>query len=200
MPISLEHLNLWLYQLLNVPDQASSGMMNYAIFVAHDLIYLMLFVFIFFWLRGSFETKKLILKAFIFTAITLSIGEILSLVFDTPRPFVIDVGQTLIEHSATGSFPSNHMGIFSAIAFSYYFSSRRDIGRFLIAVAWLVAWSRVYVGVHFPIDMLGGFFIAWLVNYSGLKVWNKYKDQIMMFVMTIHHKLFRPLIEKGIIK
>ncbi|RFS31376.1 undecaprenyl-diphosphatase [Acinetobacter sp. SWAC5] len=198
--MSIEHLNLWLYQILNVPDQASNGMMNYAIFVAHDLIYLMLFIFIFCWLRGSFETKKSILKAFIFTAITLVLGETLSLVFNTPRPFVMDVGQTLIEHSPTGSFPSNHMSIFSGIAFSYYFSERRDIGRFLIAVAWLVAWSRVYVGVHFPIDMLGGFFIAWLVNYSGLKVWNKYKDQIMMWVMNIYQKLFRPLIEKGLIK
>ena len=148
----------------------------------------------------SFNIDLIILKAFIFTAITLALGETLSLVFNTPRPFVMDVGQTLIEHSPTGSFPSNHMSIFSAIAFSYYFSERRDIGRFLIAVAWLVAWSRVYVGVHFPIDMLGGFFIAWLVNYSGLKVWNKYKGQIMMWVMNIYQKLFRPLIEIGLIK
>jgi len=198
--MSIEQLNLSAFHLLNVPDNASQAMMNYAIFAAHDLIYLMLFIFIFCWLRGSDETKKYIFKAFLFTCITLSIGEILSLAFNTPRPFVMDVGQTLIIHSPTGSFPSNHMAIFSSIAFSYYFSKKRDIGRLLLAVAWLVAWSRIYVGVHFPLDMVGGFFIAWLVNYSGIQIWNKYKEQIMSLVLSIHQKLFRPLISKGIVK
>lgn len=198
--MSIEQLNLSAFYLLNVPDNASAFMMNYAIFIAHDLIYILLFIFILCWLRGSSTTKKYIFKAFIFTFFSLSIGEILSLAFNTPRPFVMDVGQTLIAHSPTGSFPSNHMAIFSSIAFSYYFSARRDIGRLLLAVAWLVAWSRVYVGVHFPIDMLGGFFIAWAVNYSGLNVWNKYKEQIMAWVMAIYQKIFRLFIEKGIIK
>ncbi len=39
MPISIEHLNLWLYQILNVPDQASNGMMNYAILLLHMILF-----------------------------------------------------------------------------------------------------------------------------------------------------------------
>lgn len=96
----------------------------------------------------AIQVKKQILKAFVFTCITLAISEILSAVLHTPRPFVMDVGQTLIQHEPTGSFPSNHMTIFSSIAFAYYFSEQRQIGKFLIAVAWLVAWARVYVSVR----------------------------------------------------
>ncbi|MCG2607262.1 phosphatase PAP2 family protein [Acinetobacter sp. SM34] len=44
----------------------------------------------------------------------------------------------------------------------------------MLAVAWLVAWSRIYVGVHFPIDMLGAFILSWAVNLAGLKLWNHY--------------------------
>lgn len=198
--MSLDQLNLYLFHILNVPDQASIWMINYASLIAHDLVYLFLLIFAIAWFRGSYEVKTGIIKAFIFTAITLLMSEVLSAVLNTPRPFVIDVGRTLIEHAPTGSFPSNHMSIFSGIAFAYYFSPQRDLGRILIWTAWLVAWSRVYVGVHFPIDMLGAFLMAITVNLAGLPLWWKYENQIMNFILGIHYWLFSPLIRMGWIK
>ena len=192
--MSLDQLNLYLFHILNVPDQASIWMINYASLIAHDLVYLFLLIFAIAWFRGSYEVKTGIIKAFIFTAITLLMSEVLSAVLNTPRPFVMDVGRTLIEHAPTGSFPSNHMSIFSGIAFAYYFSPQRDLGRILIWTAWLVAWSRVYVGVHFPIDMLGAFLMAITVNLAGLPLWWKYENQIMNFILGIHYWLFSPLI------
>lgn len=196
----LDQLNLYLFHLLNVPDQASIWMINYASLIAHDLVYLFLLIFAVAWLRGSREIKTGIIKAVIFTAITLSISEVLSAVLNTPRPFVMEVGRTLIEHAPTGSFPSNHMSIFSGIAFAYYFSAQRDLGRILLWTAWLVAWSRIYVGVHFPIDMLGAFLIALVVNLAGLPLWWKYENKIMSFIFSIHQFLFKPFIRMGWVK
>lgn len=198
--MSLDQLNLQLFHILNVPDQASIWMINYASLIAHDLVYLFLLIFAIAWFRGSYEVKTGIIKAFIFTAITLLMSEVLSAVLNTPRPFMMDVGRTLIEHAPTGSFPSNHMSIFSGIAFAYYFSPQRDLGRILIWTAWLVAWSRVYVGVHFPIDMLGAFLMAVIVNLAGLPLWWKYENQIINFILGIHYWVFSPLIRMGWIK
>lgn len=198
--MSLDQLNLYLFHILNVPDQTSIWMINYASLIAHDLVYLFLLIFAIAWFRGSYEVKTGIIKAFIFTAITLLMSEVLSAILNTPRPFVMDVGRTLIEHASTGSFPSNHMSIFSGIAFAYYFSPQRDLGRILIWTAWLVAWSRVYVGVHFPIDMLGAFLMAIIVNLAGLPLWWKYENQIINFILGIHYWLFSPLIRMGWIK
>jgi len=198
--MSLDQLNLYLFHILNVPDQASIWMINYASLIAHDLVYLFLLIFAIAWFRGSYQVKTGIIKAFIFTAITLLMSEVLSAVLNTPRPFVMGVGRTLIEHAPTGSFPSNHMSIFSGIAFAYYFSPQRDLGRILIWTAWLVAWSRVYVGVHFPIDMLGAFLMAIIVNLAGLPLWWKYENQIINFILGIHYWLFSPLIRMGWIK
>lgn len=198
--MSLDQLNLYLFHILNVPDQASIWMINYASLIAHDLVYLFLLIFAIAWFRGSYQVKTGIIKAFIFTAITLLMSEVLSAVLNTPRPFVMDVGRTLIEHAPTGSFPSNHMSIFSGIAFAYYFSPQRDLGRILIWTAWLVAWSRVYVGVHFPIDMLGAFLMAIIVNLAGLPLWWKYENQIINFILGIHYWVFSPLIRMGWIK
>ena len=198
--MSLDQPNLYLFHLFNAPDHASIWMINYACLIAHDLVYLFLLIFAIAWLRGNREVKTVIIKAFIFTAITLFISEVLSAVLNTPRPFVMEIGHTLIEHEATGSFPSNHMSIFSGIALAYYFSPQRNLGRILLWTAWLVAWSRIYVGVHFPIDMAGAFLIALVVNLAGLSLWWKYQEKLMDFILSIYQFLFAPLIRMGWIK
>ena len=198
--MTLSELNLSLFSWINASPEASNTSIHFAIFIANDLLYCMILLFAWFWLRGNYDTKKQILKAFIFTSIAILISQCISHVYYHPRPFVMEVGRTLIYHAPNGSFPSDHMLIFSSIAFSYLFSAQRKLGIFLLVMAWLVAWSRVYLGVHFPLDMLGAFLLAFALNFFGLTLWNLYKDKIMQWVLTIHFYLFKPLIQKGYIK
>ena len=198
--MTLSELNLSLFSWINASPEASNTSIHFAIFIANDLLYCMILLFAWFWLRGNYDTKKQILKAFIFTSIAILISQCISHVYYHPRPFVMEVGRTLIYHAPNGSFPSDHMLIFSSIAFSYLFSAQRKPGIFLLIMAWLVAWSRVYLGVHFPLDMLGAFLLAFALNFFGLTLWNLYKDKIMQWVLTIHFYLFKPLIQKGYIK
>ena len=198
--MTLSELNLSLFSWINASPEASNTSINFAIFIANDLLYCMILLFAWFWLRGNYDTKKQILKAFIFTSIAILISQCISHVYYHPRPFVMEVGRTLIYHAPNGSFPSDHMLIFSSIAFSYLFSAQRKLGIFLLVMAWLVAWSRVYLGVHFPLDMLGAFLLAFALNFFGLKLWNLYKEKIMQWALTLHFYLFKPLIQKGYIK
>ena len=198
--MTLSELNLSLFSWINASPEATNTSIHFAIFIANDLLYCMILLFAWFWLRGNYDTKKQILKAFIFTSIAILISQCISHVYYHPRPFVMEVGRTLIYHAPNGSFPSDHMLIFSSIAFSYLFSAQRKLGIFLLIMAWLVAWSRVYLGVHFPLDMLGAFLLAFALNFFGLKLWNLYKDKIMQGALTIHFYLFKPLIQKGYIK
>ena len=198
--MTLSELNLSLFSWINASPEASNTSIHFAIFIANDLLYCMILLFAWFWLRGNYDTKKQILKAFIFTSIAILISQCISHVYYHPRPFVMEVGRTLIYHAPNGSFPSDHMLIFSSIAFSYLFSAQRKLGISLLVMAWLVAWSRVYLGVHFPLDMLGAFLLAFALNFFGLTLWNLYKDKIMQGALTIHFYLFKPLIQKGYIK
>ena len=198
--MTLSELNLSLFSWINASPEASNTSIHFAIFIANDLLYCMILLFAWFWLRGNYDTKKQILKAFIFTSIAILISQCISHVYYHPRTFVMEVGRTLIYHAPNGSFPSDHMLIFSSIAFSYLFSAQRKLGIFLLIMAWLVAWSRVYLGVHFPLDMLGAFLLAFALNFFGLTLWNLYKEKIMQSALTLHFYLFKPLIQKGYIK
>lgn len=72
------------------------------------------------------------------------------------RPFVLrtDV-RLLLKHSADASFPSEHATVGFALATGILFFRAR-LGLLLVALASLTAFSRVFVGIHYPYDVLGG--------------------------------------------
>lgn len=182
-------INLELFHLFNVQPDSSAFLIQFGLFIAHDLIYILCFAFTLSWFFCHDQAKKYLIKAVIFISIALLCSQILSFLFAQPRPFVVGIGKTILAHATTGSFPSNHMTILSALAFSYWFSPYKKWAIYLFILAWLVAWSRVFVGVHFPIDMLGGFILAFLINFFGLSIWQRYENQITQPILTYWSKL-----------
>ncbi|MET9931908.1 MULTISPECIES: phosphatase PAP2 family protein [unclassified Streptomyces] len=67
------------------------------------------------------------------------------------------------------SFPSNHAALASAAAFALLFVSRR-LGLVALVAAVLMAASRVWVGVHYPHDVLVGFVVGALVALLATRV------------------------------
>ena len=95
-------------------------------------------------------------------------NQFLKLIFRVPRPWVLDSNFTILEQAreaATGySFPSGHtqsaVGTFGAVA---YITKNRWIRIGAILVAVLVPFSRMYIGVHTPADVLTSVVIAVLL-------------------------------------
>ena len=93
------------------------------------------------------------------------LNQFLKLWFRIPRPWVRDENFTILEEAkeaASGySFPSGHtqnaVGTFGSIA---YTSKSRCVRVVMIAIAVLVAFSRMYIGVHTPADVLVSAVIA----------------------------------------
>lgn len=198
--MTLSELNIDLFTWINSPNESFPLLTQFGLFVAKDLLYVLIFIFAICWLRGRIFVKVCITKAFVFTAVALCISLIFSNLVYFPRPFTLGLGHQILAHDPNGSFPSDHMLIFSSIAFSYLFSPFKKLGIFLLIIALLEGWSRVFVGVHFPVDILGGFTLALLVNVLGLGLWKKYQDILMTWVLNMYLKFFGLFISKGIFK
>jgi undecaprenyl-diphosphatase len=91
------------------------------------------------------------------TLLALGISQIVSGIVDRPRPYVAHpaIAHLYIPPSPDPSFPSDHATAAFAIAVSILLRNRR-IGILAIAMAALLAFSRVAVGTHYPGDVLGG--------------------------------------------
>ena len=90
-------------------------------------------------------------------AIGLSAG--IGLLWDRPRPFVAQHFTPLIAHGADPSFPSDHLAALGAVMICAGFASRR-LALALGVIAVIVAFARVYVGVHYVSDVAGGFILG----------------------------------------
>ena len=62
------------------------------------------------------------------------------------------------------AFPSGHATFFAALAISIFFLNKK-VGYIFIFFALLIGLARIMAGVHFPIDILGGFILGSLVAY-----------------------------------
>jgi undecaprenyl-diphosphatase len=85
-----------------------------------------------------------------------------------PRPFVAHphLVHLLVRHPADASFPSDHVAAAAAIAVAMLAFARK-LGVVAIVAALLVGIARVYVGVHYPGDVVAG----WAIGVaSGLAV------------------------------
>ncbi len=95
--------------------------------------------------------------------------EAIAYLYNRPRPFeeLEDVKLLVEASNLHSSFPSGHASFLFAVAFSV-FLYRRKIGFVLILLALAVSVGRIYLGVHYPSDILGGIILAmisvWVVR------------------------------------
>ena len=194
----MEHFNHALFLWLNAPEHPSTLLLAIATFFAEYAIWALPAIIGFGWLRGSEHTRKVLLEATASGLAGLLINQIIGLAWQHPRPFMIGLGHTLIPHAADSSFPSDHLTLLWAVAFSFLMHRSPRLAGITLALLGLpVAWARIYLGVHFPLDMVGAALVAVLSAWLAFREVRIYLPATYSLAINVHRVLFGKLIQIG---
>ena len=94
-------------------------------------------------------------------------------------PELQDAIRLLVSKGGLYGFVSSHAANFFALSafVSLLFSERKFLSYFLYAWAILVAYSRIYVGKHFPLDVIGGAILGLLIAKIVFCLLSKLKEK-----------------------
>src|SRR5437763_1626830 len=110
---------------------------------------------------GSLRWKLATASAAASAALGLIANVVLSKIWYHDRPFATHPSQTvlLVHHAKDNGFPSDHATVAFAIAFAVVAFSR-PLGALLVVAATAIALDRIFVGVHYPADIVASCFVG----------------------------------------
>ncbi|MEU1486188.1 phosphatase PAP2 family protein [Streptomyces sp. NPDC005752] len=111
--------------------------------------------------RGTTEDSVTAVAGLVWTPLAAGIALLINIPIrgfvERPRPFLDHKGlEVLVKGKTDFSFVSDHATMAMAIAVGLFVANRK-FGLVAIALALLEGFCRVYMGVHYPTDVIGGF-------------------------------------------
>ena len=161
-------MNDWLFLLINGMANRSVLIDAAMIGISKGIPYLYMIILVGLYIQGfrkkSFKLRGESVATGVLLVICLLGSYVLGALFYENRPFVDHLETVLIvSHAADASFPSDHAVGTMAIACGILFY-RWNLGTWLVYGSILVGISRVFVGNHYPGDILGAFILVWILT------------------------------------
>jgi undecaprenyl-diphosphatase len=194
----MEHLNQNLFLLINAAAQPEPHVVQCAVFFAGYVLWLVPLTLTAGWLRSGEAARRYLVEAVIAVSIALLAAQAICSVWPHPRPFMLGLGTTLIPHAPDPSFPSDHLTFVWTAACSLLLHGRtRRAGAMLALAGVPTAWARIYLGVHFPLDIMGSMLIAVVSATLCARTTHRAAALIVKAATPPYRFVFAPLIRRG---
>ena len=132
------------------------------VFASNDLRFLYIFVLAMqFFIKNS--NKKMVSESIVSVIITLGLKKLFNHVKYRPRPFLTRNANVLLSSLQDSSYLSKHTLLSFAVS-TTVFLYNHSLGRFLYILSFFVGLSRVWVGVHFPYDIVRSSIVGSMVS------------------------------------
>ena len=182
---------------MNGQEGTPAWLVSAGVVVGDFLIYLVPVVLACMWLTGGLSRRNLALKAFAVVMLAVGVNQLIAMVWQHPRPFMVGLGHALIEHLPDSSFPSDHVTVLSGMGLTLFLEGATGLACFMLACTIAVAWARVFLGVHFPLDMLGAVCVSGLTLALVTRLWNRLGALLTQVSETLYRGVFAWPISKG---
>ncbi|MHB2267535.1 undecaprenyl-diphosphatase [Aliihoeflea sp. PC F10.4] len=158
-----------LFLMLNASSDNWGVMAAIAFVAAKMIIYLIPLHLVMIWVLGDRSVRRQALILLTALVAGLAVSYLIGKIVPTQRPYLIPIGHALVEHRSSPSFPSNHGLIMFTYAITMAMLSHWRHALVIGAAGLIVAWARIYVGVHFPFDMVGAVFVGALAAWLAIR-------------------------------
>ncbi|WP_258066583.1 phosphatase PAP2 family protein [Arthrobacter sp. GMC3] len=111
-------------------------------------------------------------------------SQLFKMIVERQRPNPALLFDPLAPETGSNSFPSGHVALAVGLAWAFYFLARnsrwaRTAVILGVGLPVIVAWSRLYIGVHYPSDVLASFLAATAMVFLFAGLWNRYQERIL---------------------
>jgi len=165
-------MDMSLFQLINNLAGKVLWMDELMLFSAKYLPFLFALILVVLYLSWKPDRQRGALLAGLSMLAALGIAHAIAFLYPRPRPYLVHDVHLLIMRSSDPSFPSDH-AVFSFAFATMIWRYNKKAGIVLIGVAALVGFSRVYVGTHYPTDVIGGAILGTGINLIIVKIANQ---------------------------
>jgi undecaprenyl-diphosphatase len=125
---------------------------------------------VFLWFSRDEHLQAAVLRAGLALLLVNGLVKLCNLFWFRARPFTHNDIRLLFYHPSDSSFPSNIAATCFALAWTIWLAcpNQRRYAALMVLGATLLSLARLYIGVHYPLDILGGILTgmlaAWLVQ------------------------------------
>ncbi len=161
-------MNMELFRLINnlayKNTLIDSVIIIFSKYVPYAFMMIVAVVYLLGILQKNSEYRKAAFSTFIFTVINLILSFLIGSIYYVDRPFVHNKVNLLVPHISDASFPSDHATGTMSIALGLKIN-KKALNMILTILSLIVGFSRVYVGDHYPLDVIGAYAIVAITNY-----------------------------------
>ena len=151
-----------LFQMINSLSGRYSPLDQLMILISNRIRYVYLMVLIILWFKNR-TNKRIAIEASSSVLITLILQILIKIFYYKPRPFKKRRVGILIPSKLDSTFPSKHTLLAFAASTSIYLF-HRTLGSIMLVMSVITGFSRIWVGHHYPSDVIGSAFLGSLTS------------------------------------
>ncbi|MCY7754599.1 bacitracin resistance undecaprenyl-diphosphatase BcrC [Bacillus haynesii] len=190
--MSFSELNIDAFRFINDLGKEYSMLNPVVYFMAEYMMYFLALGLVVYWLTRTTKNRLMVIYAVIAFVVAEILGKIMGSLHSNYQPFAtLPNVNKLIEHEIDNSFPSDHTILFFSIGFLIFLFHKKT-GWLWLVLAFAVGISRIWSGVHYPLDVAAG---ALLGVLSALFVfWTAPKLSFIHQMLTLYEKVEQRII------